>query len=936
MISKRLFAHLLIFFVAFTSVVSAQTTGSIRGVVTDTNDRPLPGAIVTLNNDTLIGQARTTYTNELGVFRFPSLSLGTYSVEVKMEGFETVTAPKVEVSVQATAVVPIQMKFSMKAQDITVIGETPIVNVTDAGFSTNYTNELLQEVPTQRSMTDLMQVAPGISPGVGDSYLDRAVAFGSNVQSNSWNVDGLDISSPESGSVQWTVNPDLIQEIQVVGVGAPAEYGNHLGGVFNVVTKKGGNQFHGGASYYYQSDSLTGTNVELDPEDVRCGENCNTFNRIKYDNFSSQLGGPILKDKLSFFAGFEYWRDARTNPGISPAFAPINKKDKYDLKLTSSLGEKHEVNGFFHYEDWELPWEPSYNYTFSALPDVQGSNPAWGGNWTSTLSNNFLLDLNYAGWWSDSVKDSRTDNIDDPFLDYTPPDGSRITHYSGGVFAPSDNLAWKSQVRAKATYYAQNFLNSEHEFRFGVQYSYASVLTNYGIGPNGFYTYNYFGSLYRAYQDPFQYGGINKDLGFFVDDTVTASDKITLNLGVRFDHNTGHMPEFEILTVGQPSVSPAGNFAKAGQKTSEVNVLNWNLISPRLGIVYQPGGDGRSIIQGSFGVYYDHNVSGNWDYPPPALDNLEVYSFNPNTREYDIPLPNRPQKIVAINPDLKAPRTLQYSLGYERQIGESMAFGTQYVYKTTKDLVGWEILGGEYEGVTFPDPYNGNPFTLLNITGSPIFRKGNDPGDFPGSENLNYTQQYHGLIFTFDKRLSKSWSLAASYTWSRSTGLNPQMFFQGQGNPFPTSNEGSDPNNYINSEGRLQGDRPHMFRVLSYFQNLPGDLHASVNADFSSGKHHVRVSRTPANLLNQGPVIVIMQRGYRISPIQAIDLNVGRRFDLGQKFIIRVDGTIFNLLNSDNELGLLPPLRLLPTQTEFTAFNWTQPRRLQIRLGFEF
>ena len=96
------------------------------------------------------------------------------------------------------------MKFVTKAEAITVIGETPIVDVSDAGFSTSYRNELLQEVPTQRNMTDLMQVAPGISPGIGDSFIDRAVAFGSNVQSNSWNVDGVDTSGPESGIVQWS------------------------------------------------------------------------------------------------------------------------------------------------------------------------------------------------------------------------------------------------------------------------------------------------------------------------------------------------------------------------------------------------------------------------------------------------------------------------------------------------------------------------------------------------------------------------------------------------------------------------------------------------------------------------------------------------------------------------------------------------------------
>ena len=269
-----------------------------------------------------------------------------------------------------------------------------------------------------------------------------------------------------------------------------------------------------------------------------------------------------------------------------------------------------------------------------------------------------------------------------------------------------------------------------------------------------------------------------------------------------------------------------------------------------------------------------------------------------------------------------------------------MAFGTQYVYKTTKDLIGWEILGGEYEQVPYTDPYTGNQYTLLNITENPIFRKGNDPGDFPGSENLDYFQKYQGLIFTFDKRLSNNWSVAASYTWSRSTGLIPQMLFQGQGNPFPTSKEGRDPNNFINAEGRLQGDRPHMFRVLSYIQNLPGGLQASVNADFSSGKPYVRTihpvdeDKDPV-LPKQGNIDVIMQRGYRLPPFKVIDLTVGRQFDLSSDFVIRVDGTIFNLLNSNNDLWLLSN-RLQPPATQLITAFWTQPRRLQIRVGFEF
>ncbi len=110
------------------------------------------------------------------------------------------------------------------------------------------------------------------------------MAFGSNRQSNSWNIDGVNLRDPRPAPAWWDVNPDNIEEVEVLGVGAPAEYGNHLGAVLNVVTKKGGNSFHGGGSLFWQTASLTGTNVMVDDFG---------FNRKKFCNATFQLGGPF-------------------------------------------------------------------------------------------------------------------------------------------------------------------------------------------------------------------------------------------------------------------------------------------------------------------------------------------------------------------------------------------------------------------------------------------------------------------------------------------------------------------------------------------------------------------------------------------------------------------------------------------------------------------
>jgi hypothetical protein len=902
----------------------AQTTGSLRGLVTDASEAVVPGATVTITSPALIGGSRDATTNEVGIYRFPSLPVGTYEVVVTMQGFTQVTVRDVSVSLGGTASVDVTLQLAVTTETVSVVGESPVVDVTSSAVSSSLKDELLEEIPTQRNMSDLIQVQAGMTVDLGDSQSDRVVAFGSNIQSNSWNVDGVELSAPETGAAWWTVNPDVIEEIQVMGVGAPAEFGNHTGGVFNVVTKSGGNEFHGSASYYHQADALTGVNVRLPDSDF-------TFNRDHFRNLAGQVGGPIVRDNTWFFVSSEYSRDASTEPGNDPSFAPVNYSDSVDVKITTRLG-RYEYSGFGHYERWGIPESPAPNYTQSALSGERGRNPAWGAGVQTALTDRLLLEFRYAGWWSDDIHDSQTGSLDEPFFDYTPDNGGPTT-FSGGVWYPWDYVTWRQQVKAKATYYAQSFLKTQHEFKMGLQYSKGSAVTNAGIGPNGTYTYAYGDYIYQAVQAPYQYGGVSEDVGVFIDDAITVSERLTLNLGVRYDRNTGSMPDYERLAIGSPSISPSGNFVP----TSEIipgfeNLISWNLVSPRLGFAYKPRSDGRAVIRGSFGVYYDQNVIGNWDSPPPGYPTFRLFQQDPATGAFDILIDEVTSEDVAFNPHLDPPRTLQSSIGYEQQIFGNMSVGAQYVYKTTKDLVGWEILGGSYETVPFADPFTGRVFNILSQVELPVIRKGNDPGTFPGAENLDYFQRYHGVVLSVGRKYADNWAVNGSYTWSRSEGLIPRMLAQQQFNPFYSSREGADPNNFVNAEGRLQGDRPHMFRVQGLVM-LPYEIQLSTSTEFSSGRPHTRQIRVGD--LGQGTASVIMERGFRYSPIKNVDLLIGKRLPLNDRMTLRFEGSIYNLLNSDQELNFAD-LRLQQATDTFTPDLWVKPRRLQLRVGLTF
>ncbi len=725
---KVLFRIVFLLVVAglFAHTALAQT-GNIRGTVTDETGAVLPGATVTIRSEAIIGGSREQITNELGVYRFVSIPIGTYDVEAALASFETKRFEAVRVTLNATASVDISLKLSTIAETVTVTGESPIVDVTAAGIESGFQEEFIDELPTQRSMTDLIQVLPGMSVTGGDSGSGRTIAYGANQQSSTWNVDGIDVTAPETGAAWLFVNPDNIEEIQVMGVGAPAEYGNHTGAVMNVVTKKGSNTFSGGANYFFQTDGLTDTNF------VRDGTG---YTRDVFRDFTGRIGGPIVSDKLWFYGSFQYTQDSSKQPGVAESVVqPADEGYNFDIRITTRLNESNEMTGFFHHADSDSFSAANPFDTQSALPKFKDKNPAWGVNLTSTLSTNTLVEAKYAGWWAYEDLLSQTGSLEEPFYDFTPPGGQ--TTYSGGVGAYQGNTwtyeTWRNQFNAKVTHYTDNFLGAQHDFRFGVQFSRGVAFTpGTGIGPTGSYMYHYAPYYYRVTQDPYQYGGINQDLGFFVDDSISIGDRLTINAGVRFDHNTGTIPEYERLAIGtNTDFSPAGFFQPTGETIPGVDVLEWNLISPRIGFAFQPDKAGRSVIRGSFGVYYDHNVSGNWDAPAPDVP-TKFYSFG-TSRNGPFELFNEVGSTnLEFDPDLSAPRALQYAAGFEQQIGSMVSVGVEYIHKYTNDLIGWETLGGVWENFPFVDPFTGQTFNLLSQVEIPQRRKGNDPGDSPG------------------------------------------------------------------------------------------------------------------------------------------------------------------------------------------------------------
>jgi hypothetical protein len=364
--------------------------------------------------------------------------------------------------------------------------------------------------------------------------------------------------------------------------------------------------------------------------------------------------------------------------------------------------------------------------------------------------------------------------------------------------------------------------------------------------------------------------------------------------------------------------------------------FTWNNFSPRIGFAWDVSGNNKTVIRGSFGVYYDGNVSGNWNAPAIDTPGLQAY-WGPS---WDGPWDDEPSWTwspggnVNLDPNLKAPQTLQYSIGFEQAIGTTYSFGATLLYKDTKNLVGWEVMDdGVYEDLPWTDPFTGDQYTLLDPIVYPTVRKGNRPGYTVDGYIDKYWQEYQALILTFERRFSDFWSMHANYTYSKSTGIIAAYQSQYQSNPLYGSRTGSDPNAFLNANGqRLQGDRPHMFRIQANFQ-LPWQMRLNTMVNLQSGRPYSRRMLMPTS---GNPAAVVAPAGDpgRHDFQYLWDLGWGKRFELGGGVGIDIDLQLLNVLNSTPTDWF--ETTLLAEGDEFIPNWWVKPRRLQLHLGINF
>jgi len=902
-------------------------TGQIVGTVTDASGAVLPGVTVALKGTTVVAN-ETSATNEKGFYRFIALTPGTYSLTFSLSGFATLNREGIKAGVGQTGEENVSLKLSTMAEELTVTGDSGVVDTQTNQVSTNYDKDWVRNAPVPRfSMFDLLAASPGISASTQGST--TMTSFGSGTDENSFQIDGTNLTASSTGEAWPYPNTDAIEEIEVLALGAPAEYGNVTGAVFNVVTRQGTNDFHGDANFYLQTDGLTGRNT-TDAQDLGFA-----FHREKFRDATFQLSGPILKDRLWFFGSYQYQTDAKSPAGVDPQFFTNEKAHRIFGKLNWQINPKHKLAFGYHNDYYTLPDTPDANTAPSTVAVNTGQNPTPNLMYTGTLSDKTLVEARVAGFWGDDHGDPILPGEARNQPRFYDLDTGQVT---GGIYYWYDDKTYQSTASVKVSHFADNFLGSSHDFKFGVQYINGGVHDAVSGSNDLIYTYtytDYYGNQSRlAYgydYQPYSYGGTTHGVGVFFDDTVRVSDRLILNLGVRYDHNTASIPKLSVRDQN-------------GNSTGEVipgrDLYTWNAFAPRLGFKYKLTSDGKTVLGAHYGRYYRGVVTAEYSSRigvSPHSTSSGVYDLA--TRTFIDPVVTQFSQNQAIPASYKNPYTDQFVGSFERELVRDVGLSLYYINKRSRRSSAWEDTTGQYEDVTIVDDVG------PGATGRPVVVKRliTDPADsFYELTNRSYMKtDTHAFTAQITKRMSKGWQLTAAYTHLNSKGVLPSTrlgLLSAQRATARFSDFGQNPNDLINAGGKLLGDRPHTFKSQLVVQ-LPHGFLVGANYLFQSGRAWARRARISEPELGfpSAPEINIEERdGSRRVPNQSnLDLRLQKAFSLRKNVKFAVFGDLLNVFNSDTNEGVLS--RIVDVEEDFgVASDFVLPRRFMVGAKLTF
>jgi hypothetical protein len=882
-------------------------TGALIGTVKDAQGGVLSGAVVQISSPALIGGPQTLKTSANGTLRFPALPPGTYELHVTLQGFAAYTEEDIRISAGGTLERMIPLNVEGVRESVMVVSGSRI-DARDPGFRTRFGAEDLDAIPMRRfSSFDYVKTAPGISPTSPAGGNILVSALGSGVDQNQFLIDGTNVTATGNGVARADPGVDFIQELQIQSVGASVEYGNVQGAVVNIVTKSGSNHFRSDASYYSQTPTLTSQPLRRPYKDLETG-----YERKTYGDFSTSLGGPVARDRLWFFSGYQRQRDYDSQPGTDPNFPRKYEQDRIFAKLTWRLAPGWQLIQSFHDESWSNPETPSATKPREATQTIDGSVPAINLGHLMHTSANTVWDVRvgrfrYTQDTSPTSGDSTIANrIDQP-----------DSLWSGGPQQIGKVVQVRTTVKATLSHYRAGLFGANHEWRLGVQVDRGEhrAVAILPTGASSVYTNGVL--TQRTEQGPSNTGGRFVTAAAFVSDALRLGDRVTITPGLRFDHSRAisqDVPEFDIL------VHATGRIVE-GRGT----VDTWNIVSPRLGAVIKLDAAGRTMLRANAGRFSQGMLTGEISAIHPGRSKSTIMRYPSG------PTLVRDPSQVELDPEIRPPHTNQYSVSLDREIGGRLALSVAYIRKDGRDFIGWKEVAGSYleQPAQLTDGRVVQVFKLTTPSENRLFRLTNPEG---------YSLTYNGLVMAVERRRSRGWQAFGSYTLSRAYGLQPSSGTTAAGAQVATVGSppaafapgvtfGQDPNDLTNARGRLPNDRPHMLRVMTSVDMPRTGFVVAANLQYLSGKPWAKTALINPNE-GARPVLIEPRGTERLSSQTLLDVRVSRAFRLNDVGRVELRLDVLNALNDTSEESIRTDVYTAATVGQANIF--IDPRRAMV------
>ena len=888
----------------------AAVTGNLFGVVTDDTGAVLPGVTVTVRSPQLQG-TRDTVTNAQGEYNLQLLPPGTYTVEFTLAGLQTVTREGVQVQLDQTTKINATMSMGAVSTAITVTADSVVVDPTQTTVQQNFNSEHLEYAAVGsngRSYQSVVQQTPGVAGGANPNVL------GANLGQNNFMLDGVNTTDPVTHTFGSNLPFDAIQEISVQTLGKDAEYGRAIGGVINVVTKTGGNEFSGTLDARYTANDLAESG-----EHFKAGEN-------EYDELrpSVTFGGPIQRDRIWFFASAQRPDTTRINAPLEGAdFKPGARTFKgFDslAKITATLNDTGTLS--FRFTDNRADIKNANDSAFyrpEADAFQEQRSTIWNLGYDTTLSQNWLASAQVGYRTGFLETRPMSGNVTDTAIQDLRT-GIQSGNYNNWQYSDRDRV----ELIASTSYFVDNFYGS-HTLKAGTNIDRSEFLDYNnvtGTAPDGLCSEEFgipagsqCGAVYSARSGAPFYVTVSSITpeqkyksnlaAFYVQDEWHPISAVTARLGLRY----------ETVDFKVPGRSDAPEMSK---------------LQPRLGVAWDLFNNASSVLHGFVGRVMDDNGLTLASFGSTIGSVSSIVLYNPSTQKYDRYFTSFGGATGnTYDPALRPTYSNEANLGFTQRIGAKSSLDVTALWRNTKDL--FEDTCADQSNCTF--------YWMTNA---------------PNGDRSLLSSKYRGVITRFETRPFQWLEGLVSYTWSKS-----------EGSVGYTQNAGADfdvfPDHFVNRFGYLGDDARHRVKA-SGFVRAPFGTTFGVDYQWDSGTPWTVTAANPP--AGYGTLYVEPRGSRRFADFQQLNLSVQHDLTFGR---VRAGliAAVYNVLNSETETGisnsigeytecdavngtdcLANPLHnvvdgaapgLEVVSANFgQAISWQRPRRYEVGIRFEF